>query len=356
MSVTLRKKENANGTTSLYLDIYHNGKRHKEFLKDCKLVKSSSPIDRQSNKEKLLLAKKIEAKRAQELESSNYDVIPSYKSKVDFITFFEAYIDKYTKKDKRNMAGACNKFKEFMKENGISSLTMQQLDENIVFKYSEYLKLKCEGEGASSYFARFKKMLKQAMRERILTLNPATDITIKRDDSIQKDVLSIEEIKKLANTPISNTNVRNAFLFSCYTGLRWIDIVGLKWKHINLETKQLSKLQSKTEIKVKVELNETAMKLLPEPGEQNDTVFSLPSHTGALKLLRNWVEKAEIQKHITWHCARHTFATNLIYYKADLLTVSSLMGHNSIKYTTRYTRIADEMKRSAVDKLPQIDL
>ena len=49
MSVTLRKKANSDGSTSLYLDIYQNKKRYKEYLKDCKLTKSSTPLDRKKN-------------------------------------------------------------------------------------------------------------------------------------------------------------------------------------------------------------------------------------------------------------------------------------------------------------------
>ena len=64
MSVTLRKRKNTDGTTSLLLDIYHNGMRKCEFLKELKLAKPSSLNDRQKNKENLELAEKIALKRA----------------------------------------------------------------------------------------------------------------------------------------------------------------------------------------------------------------------------------------------------------------------------------------------------
>jgi site-specific recombinase XerD len=96
--------------------------------------------------------------------------------------------------------------------------------------------------------------------------------------------------------------------------------------------------------------------MLTEPGEPQDLVFTLPTNAGALKSLKSWVEKAELGKHITWHCARHTFATNLIYYKTDVMIVSKLLGHSTLKYTQRYTRIAEELKRNAVNSLPGLDL
>ncbi len=356
MSVTLRKKPNQDGTTSLYLDIYHNKKRHKEYLKDCKLYKASTPADRKNNKETLALAESIVLKRAQELVSNGYDIVASYKSDIDFVVYFESYISKYTKKDKRNMEGALSKFKTFMTNEGIKSLSMKQLNENIVFKYAEHLQSTCEGEGANSYFARFKKMLKQAMREKVLSSNPAADVSIKRDDSIIKDVLTIEEIGILAAKPISNKQVRNAFLFCCFTGLSWVDVKDLKWRHIDLRNNLLTKVRAKTGTETVVTLHNTALSMLPEAGKLDELIFSLPSHTGALKTLKNWLESADINKHITWHCARHSFATNLIYYKTDVTIVSKLLGHNTLKYTQRYTHIAEELKRNAINNLPEITI
>jgi site-specific recombinase XerD len=356
MSVTLRKKANKDGSTSLYLDIYHNKRRHKEYLKDCKLYKANTPADRKGNRETITLAENIALKRSQELVSNGYDVVASFKSEVDFIQYFENYISKYTKKDIRNMEGACNKFKTFMAEQKIKSLTMKQLSEDIVHRYAEHLKNTCEGEGACSYFARFKKMLKQALREKVIINNPAADVSIKREDSLIKDVLTIEEIGILAAKPISNMEIRNAFLFCCFTGLSWVDVKELKWRHIDLRNSILTKVRAKTGTETVVTLHNTALSLLPEPGNENELIYTLPSHTGALKALRNWLKSVDIQKHITWHCARHSFATNLIYYKTDVTIVSKLLGHSTLKYTQRYTHIAEDLKRKAVNNLPEISL
>lgn len=356
MSVILRKKLNKDKSTSFYLDIYHNKKRHKEFLKDCKLYKATNAEERKSNKDTLALAESIAIKRAQELVSQGYDVVASFKNDIDFIKYFENYISRYTKKDKRNMEGACSKFKLYMEKNSIKSLTMKQLTENVVYGFAEYLKDTCEGEGASSYFARFKKMLKQAIREKVIINNPAADVSIRREESIVKDVLTIDEIGLLAKTSITNKQVRNAFLFCCFTGLSWVDVKELKWKHIDTRNLILTKVRAKTDTETIVTLNKTALSLLPEQGNDNEYIFSLPTHTGALKTLVNWLKKAEIKKHITWHCARHSFATNLIYYKTDVTIVSKLLGHSTLKYTQRYTHIAEELKRNAVNSLPEITL
>ena len=128
----------------------------------------------------------------------------------------------------------------------------------------------------------------------------------------------------------------------------------LHWKHIDLNNDLLTIEQAKTEIKVSVNLNATALSFLPARAAASTLVFELPSHTAALKTLRAWIKKADIQKHVTWHCARHSFATNLIIYETDVTTVSKLLGHTTLKCTQRYTHISNELKRKAVNNLPAI--
>lgn len=75
-----------------------------------------------------------------------------------------------------------------------------------------------------------------------------------------------------------------------------------------------------------------------------------------LKALRHWTARAGIDKHITWHCARHSFAVNLLNNGANIKTVASLLGHAGLKYTEKYTRAVDSLKREAIDSLPDISL
>ncbi len=84
-------------------------------------------------------------------------------------------------------------------------------------------------------------------------------------------------------------------------------------------------------------------------------VFQLPSANGANKTVRAWVMRAKINKKITWHNARHSFGTNLIFNDVDVLTASKLLGHKSMKNTQRYVDVANEMKEKATNKI-DIDL
>jgi len=90
-------------------------------------------------------------------------------------------------------------------------------------------------------------------------------------------------------------------------------------------------------------------------GKPDERVFSLPSHTGCLKSLREWSKKAGIEKHITWHCARHSLAVNLLDNGTDVKTVASVLGHSGLAHVDKYLRVIDERKKQAVNRLPEIN-
>ena len=90
--------------------------------------------------------------------------------------------------------------------------------------------------------------------------------------------------------------------------------------------------------------------------KMDDCIFALPSHTMCLKSLRVWTEKAGIQKHITWHCGRHSFATNLLTTGANVKVVSELLGHSDMQMVNVYVHAISEAKRAAVEALPEISI
>jgi site-specific recombinase XerD len=349
MSVTLRKRKNKDGSISLLLDIYHNGERKYEFLKHLRLVKPSSILDRQRNKENLELAQQIALKFAQELAASEYNLVTQIGKKTEVVGWMKAYVDKYKKKDKRNMQGVLKRFETFLKEEDINSLTFGRLDDSIVSHFQDFLRERSKGEGSSSYFARFKKMLKHAYKQKLMDRNPALDVPTIQGKARKKDTLTLEEIEQLGNTQIENNEIRRAFIFCCMTGLRWVDVKNLRWNAI--QNKILNIQQSKTERDLQINLNDTAVAVLGIRKKSEDLVFNLPTANGANKTLKAWVKKAEINKNITWHNARHSFGTNLIYKGADVTTASNLLGHSTLKHTSRYVKAANDLKERATDML-----
>ena len=132
----------------------------------------------------------------------------------------------------------------------------------------------------------------------------------------------------------------------------------IQYKDIDFSSKKMTIDQQKTGKPVIIDLNKTAQKMIGEPQNPDDYVFELPTSNGSNKTLKAWVKRAGIDKHITWHCARHSFAVNLLTSDArpDIKTVSSTLGHSSLKHTEKYTRVVDELKKQAVNALPEYEL
>ena len=113
-NVTLREKPLANGNLSLFLDIYREGVRVKEYLKLYIVAKPKDKDERAENKETLRLAEEIRAARQSELNHSAFGLVSPIKQRVYLYDYFQSYIDPYTKKDNRMVVGAFERFKSFI--------------------------------------------------------------------------------------------------------------------------------------------------------------------------------------------------------------------------------------------------
>lgn len=350
MSVTLRYRKNADGTQTPYIDIYDKGVRNREFLVHLKLVKAQNRIDRDANKQMRLLAEQALTKRAMEVQANSLGIVTASSRKGRITDYMKDYTEKYAKKDARIVLAMYKKFCEFLNESGKKGLLVQGLTKSVVIDFKEYLEAKLNGESPANYFKKFRKVLESMVNDGILQSNLASGITVRRNESISKEILTFEEIKLLAATPCKNANIKRAFLFSCYTGLRFCDITKLRYE--NISNGNIKVTQSKTNKLVIIPLHDNLIEMLEGQEGKVGCIFELPSHTSCLKCLNSWVTSAGINKHISWHCARHSFATALIEYGSDVNSASSLLGHSSFAYTQRYVRIVEKLKEKAISNLP----
>jgi integrase len=368
-NVTIRKKTLANGNISLYLDIYRDGQRSYEFLKLYLNPKARTPIDKETNKANNELAERIRTDREKDLNDLAFGYIPTTKQKVTFFEFAKSYQDAYKKKDNAMIKGAVEDFRRFIKEDYPSinpeTLKFNQIDRLMVVNFIDFLQDNHTGEGANSYFARFKKILNHAVAKNVIPKNPAqkkepgdTELICKKPAGLRKQILTNEEIQLIAKTDTNHLETKKAFLFCLCTGLRFVDVKILKYTDIDFSSTRLKLDQQKTGRPVIVDLNNTALKLIGEPGNPDEVVFNLPERKWATKTITNLVKKAGIKKHITWHCARHSLAVNLLTSdeKPDIKTVSSILGHSSTKTTEVYLHVVDELKKKAVNALPEYEL
>lgn len=371
------------GRESLFLDFYlgydmavssKTGKEYKrvnnkrEYLSLYLWQAPRTPMERQQNKEVLDLAKKIRFERGQELLES----VEGYRLKknrdINFLDWMWAYYESYTKADKRHIKRAHDCFVDFLNDTPMYSkhakhIKPERIDKGMMTAFTEYLQHRFNGEGPHTLYARFKKIIKAAVEKDVLRKNPCDGVVIKTDDgALKKDVLSMDEVQQLIDTHYQgeNPDIRRAFLFCLYAGLRWCDVKDLTFANVDFSNRLLRFEQNKTKghssaSNVVTPLNDWLLELIGE-GNRDEVIFPLPSHTMCLKALRHWVKRAGIDKHITWHCARHSFAVNILNNGANIKTVASLLGHSGLRHTEKYTRAVDSLKADAINSLTALDI
>ena len=151
-----------------------------------------------------------------------------------------------------------------------------------------------------------------------------------------------------------NPMVKQAALLSVYTGLRRADIINLEWKDINLRYKNKSSICltiRKTKTVVSLPLSTSATRLLRTISRDGPRVFPGLTEFMLNKEVPLLMEKAKIDKHITFHCFRHSFAMALLNKGTDIYTIAKLMGHRSVTSTQVYAKLSDEQLRKAIHRL-----
>ncbi len=355
MSVTLRKRKLPSGKINLYLDIYYNGHRKYEALK------LGLNGDRFLNRETLKIAEAIRAKRELDMQTTMHGLTSTSHLKESFVGYLRKLAEKsISPRTKQSWTNAINHLTKFAGEN----ILFGDLTRDFFEDFKLYLLKEVSQNSAHKYFMTIKCGINHALKNNVITYNPISFITIKKRETLPK-FLTLDEIQKLASTPCGNETVKIAFLFSCFTGLRYSDVLDLTWHKISND--QLEFLQRKTNHFENIPLSKQALNLLQQvkktprsskiPKEfPDETVFFMPRQSTTHKLITRWASAAGLNKKISFHCARHSFATLSLTYGNDLYTTSKLLGHRDLRTTEIYARVIDEKKKIAVAKLPEIEL
>jgi integrase len=346
--VRLRRKKLANGNESLYLDIYSNGIRQYEFLR-LYLVPEKNMAAKIQNKESLRLAEMTKAQRILDLNNNNL-LISTNQNKINqnFIEYCKNYCD-------IKNGSAYNGFMFHLEKFTETDLTFKEITKTFCLDFIEYLKTISNQRNKKSlnkntqliYFRCLTTILNNAVTDEIIESNPINKL--KREQkpkgtTTHVNFLTTEEVKKLEQTEYTKRDVKKAFLFSCYTGLRFSDVKSLKWENIQdiNGTKYIIIKTQKTDKQQVLPLNKKALENLPD--KKNEYIFDIPRTESSRinKLIKSWKEKAGIEKHITFHVARHTHATLLLSKGATIETVSKMLGHSDIKMTQIYAEVINE--------------
>ncbi len=351
MSVTLRERKLKTGRVKLYLDIYQNGKRYSESLKLYYAKNTPTELKRTI----LEAAKKRKTEREMELINNEFGLQQVKRKEGSFIKYFEnvTQLKKDAKKGYFSYRSTLLKLKAFAQDKDIS---FREVDEDFIERFKIFLLEKVKVNTANSYLNKFSAVLYKAVREKIISYNPTAGLKRPQREEKERVYLTEEEIQNLIAAPCDKIDVKRAFLFSCFTGLRISDIQKLTWNEIR--EGKIHFMQKKTGGFEYIPLSDTAKNILYPSNDSNiiplptGRVFNLSSKGRVNMALKLWTIKAEIKKHITFHTSRHTFATLALTKGADLYTVSKLLGHKNIATTQIYAQIVDQKLNEAMKLLP----
>ena len=357
--IRLRMKELADGSKSLYLDMYRDGKRTYEYLK-MYIIPETDHYARNQNQMTMAAANAIKSKRIIQLTSGEAGIANREKFYLlNWMDIYKENQEKRGKKDGNQIKVTIRILKDFAGE----WVTMDQIDKAFCQDYLDYLQTQYRPKGKRvsnftlhTYYRILNGALNAAVRAEIIKTHPFTKINTSdkiRLPESKRSYMTIEEVRALIATPMKNEAVKRAYLFSCFCGLRISDITGLKWKDVFVDRGQyrLAISMQKTKEPIYLPLSPEALKWMPERGEKTseDHVFDLPSPSMINLLLKPWAKAAGIDKRFSFHTARHTFATMMLTLGADLYTTSKLLGHADVKMTQVYAKIINQKKDDAVN-------
>jgi integrase len=347
MSVKIREKRG-----KLYLDIYQSGKRTWESL-HLALTK-----DKEQNRELMRLADICRSQRESQLLAGAWNIQDPVAGKIKLVAYLEKFAEAYSGK---GIVKSC--IYQIKKYGNSETVLLSQITPRWFESFQKYLlnEAGISQTTAANYSKILRVALKKAVAANIITRNPADEIERIRETEADLVFLNIDELQRLADTKIDggNAEIRRAFLFACYTGLRISDLETITWGQLETNPMQIVKRQIKNRMPVYVPLSESAKKLIGERGDHgpDEKVFELSNKKVSGNIaLKRWAKDAGINKKTSWHTARRTFATLALESHVDIYTIAKLLGHSSITQVAKYAKVTNRLRRNAVAALPEIKL
>lgn len=347
-SVVLRQRKIGRGRASLYLDIYEDGKRRVESL-GLYLEVEHSRADRDRNEDTLHVAQMIRRQREGE-------IVEGKRVALTHVPIFEYMKGILTAHQYQSLHNHISQYDD-------TNIAVGEITREWVEGFHRYLETAhtlYRGSGERReiadghkrlLFAWLSQVMNSAVKDGIFDRSPALGVKNFKKVESKRMYLTIEEVRRLTLAHCSKDVVRRAFLFSCLTGLRYSDINKLRWEDVHGTRIIFS--QQKTGGLEYLDINPQAMTLMGFRGKGK--VFPpLPKPDRINSIIATWCKRAGIDKHITFHSARHTFAVMMLELGVDIYTVSKLLGHRDLTTTQIYAKILDRAKIEAVKKIPKI--
>ena len=361
--VRIRFKKLANGSVSVYLAINVNGRRTYDYLK-LYLVPETDQAAKLQNKQTMEAVYAIKAQRILQITNGAAGIKKDLRNKMRLVDWLKIYQDRQVNKGKR---GAKRWVRTMIfviegydggKDATLADIDHQWLTDFMIYLMNDYVtykKTKLTNGTVDNYLRCLKAAFNVAVEEGIMPTNPmlALDRSHLKGTTYEREFLSVEEVKKLIDTPCRRPDIKGAFLFSCFCGLRISDVRSLQWKHVvTAGGKMYLKItQFKTRRPLSIPLSRQALRWMPERGNAEEDEYIFPPLSKNMTVLDDWAKEAGINKHVTFHVSRHTFATMELTIGADIYTTSKLLGHTSVATTQIYAKVINSKKEEAVSLL-----
>jgi len=237
----------------------------------------------------------------------------------------------------------------------LSDINIEKIDHSFITEYEFYLRSerKCANNTAVKYIKNFHKIINQCLANGWLIKDPFVNYKSKVKEVV-REYLSEIEIEQLINKEFKSERlelVRDIFVFSCFTGLAYVDVKQLTLDNISIGIdgdKWIFKNRQKTDTTSKIPLLPTAQEIINKYSEHpvcknEKRLLPILSNQKMNAYLKEIADVCEINKDLTFHIARHTFATTVTLSNGvPIETVSKMLGHTNLKTTQHYAKILDK--------------
>ncbi len=369
-NVTLRTKKLAKGKLSLYLDYFpeiispKTGKpTRREFLKLYIYEKPKNDIEKNHNSTQVQLAEHIRARRLMDLRNKEYGLKEHIDIDVNFYEYYNSIVTEYYNNGTKGTYSAWKSSLDYWEKFIGKNLSSKQLLPYHVKEYRAFLlstesnksqTKKLSRNTASSYYKNFINVLKKAYKQKLLSSNLAQEAEYIKEEETHREYLTEDELKVLWNTTVKLEILKSAAFFSVMTGLRFSDIAKLKHESILHDTKLGHYIRLKEQKTGNIQnhfIPASAYNLIPKKEEKKGFAFPELEYSKIIRPLKEWINKSGINKKITFHNFRHTFATLQLSKGTDIYTVSKMLGHKNVATTQIYGKVMDRQKIEAANKL-----
>lgn len=377
-----RKQSNSSDLSPLYLRITYNRKKTelstghdvslKDWIPEKEKCKNNAFINAKIGELELKIfeaKQQLEETKEEITAQAIKEIIQGKRiNKLLLVPYFQKFIQ-YKKDSKEISSGTIRKYektletiKEFLKEQRIDpesfeiekidSLFLRELDHFLITRKSANDEEKTlDRNTVNKYHSRFKSALIQAFNDGLISKQPYSNFTL-RNKKTNREFLTETELERIIELDLTESKsldrIRDIFLFSVYSGVRFKDAQNLTENDLEIDKENnwiIHLTQQKTNERIEIPLLKPSIEIIKKYKNSPERLIKkrlIPSITNQKVnfYLKTIADLAKIEKQLTHHVARHTFATTITLSKGvPIEIVSKLLGHNSLKTTQVYGKI-----------------